>query len=81
MNDLSSLTTFFGWCTLINIAFLLFLTIMMTVFGDFAKTIHSKLFSLDHESLDATYFNFLANYKLLTIVVSFVPYLALKIMS
>lgn len=81
MNDLSTLTTFFGWCSVINIAFLLFCTIMLTICRGFVKPIHAKLSGVDEEGLETIYFNFLANYKLLTMVFSLVPYVALKILS
>jgi hypothetical protein len=80
MNDISSLTTFFGWCSVINIAFLTFCTIMMTVFRKPVGAIHSKLSGLDLEALDAVYFTFLANYKLVTMIFAIVPYLSLKMM-
>ena len=80
MNDISNLTTFFGWCSVINIIFLIFCTIMMTIFRKPVGAIHSKLSGLGLDELDAVYFNFLANYKLVTMIFSVVPYLALKIM-
>ena len=81
MNDIPSLATFFGWCSVANIAFLTFCTILMTVFRKPVGAIHSKLSGLELEALDAVYFTFLANYKLATMVFSVVPYLALKIMA
>lgn len=81
MTDISTLATFFGWCSVINIAFLLFCTIMLTICRGFVKPIHAKLSGVAEEELDTIYFNFLANYKLLTMVLSLVPYVALRIMS
>jgi len=39
------------------------------------------LFSLPEEVIKANYFKFLANYKLITLTISFVPYIALKLLS
>ena len=54
---------------------------MITTVGDWAKEIHSKLFKISKEKLDAMYFNFLANYKLAIFIFNLAPYIALKIMA
>ena len=42
--SIDSLTTFLGWCSVINIAILLFSTLMMIIMRDIAVKIHSGLF-------------------------------------
>ncbi|WP_078459044.1 DUF6868 family protein [Solemya velum gill symbiont] len=65
-----------------NLGILTFSTVMLiTNVGDWPKGIHSKLFGVQKEGLDAMYFNFLANYKLAIFIFNLVPYLALKIME
>ncbi len=81
MNDISLLTTFFGWCSVLNIIFLMFCTAMLTLFRGFVMPIHARLSGVAEENLEAIYFNFLANYKLLTMLLSIVPYVALKLMG
>jgi hypothetical protein len=61
MYNIQIITEFLGWCTIINYGVLLFSTIMIITVGDWAKTIHSKLFKISNEQLDPMYFNFLAN--------------------
>ena len=81
MDDLNSITTFLGWCTLINIGMLTYSTVMLMVFREPVKRIHSKLFGISQESLDTLYFNFLGNYKLAIFIFNLVPYCALRIMA
>lgn len=81
MIDLESVTTFFGWCTVINIALLLFLAIWLVAFRGFTKSLHSAILGVDEGALDTLYIQFIGNYKLLITVFSLVPYLALRIMS
>ncbi len=81
MNNIQVITEFLGWCTVINYAVLLFSTLMIIAIGDWAKTIHSKLFRISKDQLDPMYFNFLANYKLAVFIFNLAPYIALKIMA
>ncbi len=81
MTDLQTITTFLGWCSIINIGLLLFSTIWMMIFRDFTKKTHSALLGIDQEKLDPIYFQYLANYKIAVLIFNIVPYLALKIMA
>ena len=80
MHNIQVITEFLGWCTVINYGVLLFSTLMIVALGDWAKTIHRKLFKISKEQLDPMYFTFLANYKLAIFIVNLAPYIALKIM-
>lgn len=81
MNDLTLLTAFLGWCTLINFGVLLLSTLMVVVAGDWAKGIHGRMFGIPTAQLDTLYFNYLAHYKLLFLVFNLVPYVALKLLA
>lgn len=81
MNNLPLITAFIGWCTIINFGVLVFSTIMIVVAGNWVKGIHSRLFGLPEQSLEAIYFNYLAHYKLAIIIVNLTPYIALKIIA
>ena len=81
MINVSVLSEFLGWCTLINIGLLCYSTVMIMLFGDFVKKIHGKLFRISESQLEITYFNFLGHYKLAILVFNLVPYCALKIMG
>ena len=78
---IDTLTTFLGWCSVINIGVLLFSTLMMIVVRDFAIKLHSSLFGVNPEELPLIYLQYLGNYKIAIIVLNIVPYIALKVMA
>lgn len=78
---LNEVANFLGWCTLINTGILVFSTIMLIVAGNFAIGLHGRMFKMDQTELRKSYFNYLANYKLLILVFNLVPYLALRILA
>jgi hypothetical protein len=80
MIELQMMTAFFGWCAVLNIGLLLFTAIWIIVFRDFTKSIHRAILSVDQDSLDVIYFQFMGNLKIAVIVFNVVPYLALKMM-
>lgn len=77
---IDTLTTFLGWCSIINIGVLLFSTLMMIVVRDFAIKLHSSLFGVNPEELPIIYLQYLGNYKIAIIILNIVPYIALKVM-
>lgn len=74
------LTTFFGWMSVLNIAFLLLATIGLSLLRPVAVRLHSAFFTLDEDALNRAYFNYLANLKILTLVFCVAPWIALKLM-
>ena len=78
---IDTLTTFLGWCSVINIGLLLISTIMMIVVRDFAIKLHSSLFGVNPEELPIIYLQYLGNYKVAIIILNIVPYIALKVMA
>jgi hypothetical protein len=81
MITLSELTELLGWASVINMGYLMFVTIMLAIMGDTITSIHSKIFKIDAKGLKVKYFDFLSNFKVISIVFALVPYLALKIMG
>jgi hypothetical protein len=79
--DIQTLTTFFMWCTILNVALLLFSSLMCICAGDWVYQIHSKLFSISKETFNVAIYSFLALYKLLVIVFILIPYIALLIIG
>jgi len=78
---IEGLTTFFGWCSILNIAILLISTVLLMIFKRPVMRFHSKVFDVTLDKLPTMYFDYLGNYKIATYVLSIVPYLALKIMG
>ncbi len=81
MLDLATMTEFFGWCALLNILMLSITTVAITLFKQPLITYHHKLFGVTESNLAHVYFSYLSFYKLATLVLCVVPYLALKIIA
>ena len=79
--DIQTLTTFFMWCTILNVALLLLSSLMCICAGDWIYQIHSKLFSISKETFNVMIYSFIALYKLLVIVFILIPYIALLIVG
>ena len=81
MDEISVITEFLGWCSIINIVLLTLTAVFVVFFRGCIVNIHSKMFGLDKEKLPLLYFRYLANYKIAIIVFNIVPYIAFKIMG
>lgn len=81
MMDINTLTTFLGWCAILNIGVLLFSTAAVLLMRETISNIHSKMFGVSESNLPSAYFRYLANFKIAIIVLNIVPYFALKLMS
>lgn len=81
MNSLETLTTFLGWCAVLNIGMLTFAAIALGLMRAPISQIHAKMSGLSEADLSRAYFQYLAQYKIATIVLNLVPYIALKIMA
>ena len=75
------LTTFFGWCTVLNFALLTASTCALVAARRPVTRFHAKLMGVDEAALPAAYFQYLAQYKIVTLTLNLVPYVALKIMA
>ena len=78
--DIDQLTTFFGWCTVINFAILSFITLYIMVVRRWAEKIHSRLFGVAQEDLAKIYFEYIAYSQVIMLPTSLVPWLALRLM-
>lgn len=80
MFTLEALATFFGWCTVLNVAFYVLSLIALTAIRGFATRMMMSIFNIDEAQFSKATFEYIARWKLLIIAFNFVPYLALKIM-
>ncbi|RKZ95980.1 MAG: hypothetical protein DRQ46_07695, partial [Gammaproteobacteria bacterium] len=69
-----SLTELLGWASIINIAILLFSTLLLIAMRGAITNLHSKLFGLDEKDLGRAYFQYLAQYKIAIIMLNITPY-------
>ncbi len=81
MNSMETLTTFFGWTTVINFVLLAVSTIMVIAMRRSIARLHGRMFGLESTDLSRAYFQYLAQYKIAIIVFSLTPYVALKLMA
>lgn len=81
MITITQLTELLGWASVINIGYLFLASIILMLMRGTIASIHSKMFDIDEKQLNSTYFVFLANYKIVTLVFMVAPYFALKIMG
>ncbi len=80
MSSIETLTTFLGWCTVINVVALAITSIMLMLMRNFIPGIHGRMFGVNKEDLPLAYVQYLGNYKIAIIVLNIVPYIALRIM-
>jgi hypothetical protein len=78
---LPQITEFFGWVSVLNVAVLFFATIILVMARSWIARIHSKIFGIPESELAAIYFNYIANYKTLTLIFAISPYITLKVMG
>jgi hypothetical protein len=78
---IEQLTAFFGWAAVINVAVLVLSTGALLAMRGTITGVHARLFGLDETDLGRAYFQYLAQFKIATIVFSIAPYLALRIIA
>lgn len=81
MITLSQMTELLGWASIINIGFLILATLSIVLMRENVSSIHSRMFGISQKDLLPIYFNYLANYKLLSLIFCVIPYISLKIMG
>ncbi len=79
--DIPTLTQFFMWCTILNVALLIFWSVTYMVAPNLVFRLQSKFFPLSQESFTIVFYGFLGVFKIFVIVFNLVPWLALLIMG
>ncbi|WP_425043119.1 DUF6868 family protein [Primorskyibacter sp. S87] len=74
-----TLTTLFGWMTVLNFGFLLLTSIGLLALRDWVTGVHARMFDMEPADVRAAYFRYLANFKTLWLFFCLVPWLALKL--
>ena len=75
-----TLSTFFGWMAVVNILYLAFATVAMMGMQSWMISVHQRMFGIDEQELKLAYFNWVGNYKIMAVVFTIAPYIALKLM-
>ena len=79
--DIDSIRAFFMWCTILNVALLVFSSLICVCAGDWVYRIHSKWFSISRENFNVVIYSFIGLYKILIFVFNLIPYVALLIVG
>ena len=74
-----TLTSLFGWMAVLNIAFLFIGTLAILVLKNWAANLHSRLFGIEAAAVPQLMYEWLGHYKIATLVLSVVPYFALRL--
>ena len=79
--DISTLQSFFMWCTILNVSLMLFWTAIWLMAPDMVYRTQQRFFPITREYFDRFFYGFLAVFKLLFIVFNLVPFIALLIIG
>ncbi len=78
--DIETVREFLGWCTVINVGFLI-LTGLVWVLVNENVSLPAGMLGLTQEEFRASFFDGLILYRVLIFALNLAPYLALKIMA
>ena len=72
---------FLMWCSIINVALLLFSSLMCICAGGLVYRMHSKFFKISREAFNVAIYSFIGAWKMLIILFNVVPWIALLILT
>lgn len=70
-----------GWCTIINMGFLLFWALCFLFCRSFIHRVHGRMFEISAPTMNSIHYSGMFFFKILIIVFNLVPYLALRIIA
>jgi len=79
--DLQTLTSFFMWCTIINVGLLLFLALIYLVAPNLIYRLQSRWIPIKRETFDVVFYSFIGFFKVVVLVFNVVPWIALVIIQ
>ena len=79
--DIQTLTSFFMWCTIINIGFLIFLALIYLLVPNVTYRLQSRFIPISRETFDMVFYSFIGAFKLLVLVFFAVPWIVLLIIG
>jgi hypothetical protein len=79
--DYEMLTSFFLWCSVINGALLILISVMVKVAGVWIYETHGKWFSVPEDTYLAVMYALVAGYKVLILVFNVVPWVVLEVIG
>lgn len=79
--DIQTLTSFFMWCSIINIGILIFLALIYMLVPNLAYQLQSKFIPISRETFDIVFYSFMGFFKVIVLVFNVVPWIALLIIG
>ena len=79
--DIQTLTAFFMWCTIINVALFAWAAIWFMLAPDFIYRMQSKFFPLPRETYNVVIYAFLGVFKIVIMAFNVAPWVALLIVA
>jgi hypothetical protein len=79
--ELEVIRSFFAWCSVINMALLLWWVFFLLFAHDWTYRLHSKWFKISIEQFDAIHYGAMAAFKVGIFMFNLVPYFALRIIG
>lgn len=73
------ITAVLGWCTLINLALLVWWLLFIVFAHDWTYRMHTRWFGISREQFDAIHYRLMGLFKMGVLFFNLVPYLALRI--
>ncbi len=73
------LLSFFGWMTVVNFVIYGLTAAAILLLRDWMTGLHMRMFNVEGRAIEPILYAWLGGYKLLIIVFSLVPYIALRI--
>jgi hypothetical protein len=79
--DLTTLTTFFMWCTIINVGLLLSWALVWLTIPNLVYRIHTMWFDISRKDFELVFYCFMGVFKVFFLIFCLVPWLVLLIIG
>jgi len=79
--DIELLTSFFMWCSIVNIGLLVISFLLWMVASDWIYALQSKWFPMSRETLTVVFYCLIGFYKITIYIFNIVPWVVLEIIS
>jgi hypothetical protein len=79
--DIQMLTSFFMWCSIVNVSLLLVSFLLWMAASDWIYTLQSRWFPMSRQTLNVVFYCFIGFYKIVVYIFNIVPWVALEIIA
>ena len=79
--DLTTLTSFFMWCTILNVGLLILWALIWLTMPDLVYRIHTRWFDISRQNFELVFYCFMGVLKVFFLIFCLVPWLALLILG